>query len=385
VARSLLRDRTAHEADRVGYAELFFDLVFVFAVTQLSHVLLHDLTLAGVGHALMLFMGVWWVWVFTIWCTNWLDPETSRVRILLFVLMAAGLVLSMAIPRAFADRGLAFATAFVAMQVGRSLFMVYALAGHSRTNQVNFLRIAIWLAASGVFWLLGGLAEGSARTGLWIAALTIEYLGPASFFRVPGLGRSTLEDWDVSGHHIAERCGLFVIIALGESVLITGATFAEMAWTAVPLAAFAVSLVGSIAMWWLYFNIGAERASARASQAEHAGGIARLAYTYIHLPIVAGIIVSAAADELVIAHPGGPLALPVALTITGGPALYLAGLLLFKRATGGMWHLSHLIGLGLMALAAATTGFQAPLSLAATVAAILMIVAVQETFSLRSK
>ena len=384
MSRSLLRDRKGHEADRVGYAELFFDLVFVFAVTQLSHLLLHDLTPAGVGHALMLFMGIWWVWVFTIWCTNWLDPETARVRILLFVLMAAGLVLSMAIPRAFADRGLAFAMTFVAMQVGRSLFMVHALAGHSRSNQVNFVRIAIWLAASGVFWLLGGLADGSARTGLWIAALTIEYLGPASFFRVPGLGRSTLEDWDVSGHHIAERCGLFVIIALGESVLITGATFAEMAWTAVPLAAFAVSLIGSIAMWWLYFNIGAERASVRASQAEHAGGIARLAYTYIHLPIVAGIIVSAAADELVIAHPAGHLTLPVALTLVGGPALYLAGLLLFKRATGGLWHLSHLIGLALMALAAATTAFQTPLTLAATVAAILMIVAVQETLSLRS-
>lgn len=382
--RSLLRERGNYESDRVGYAELFFDLVFVFAVTQLSHALLHNLTLGGAGQALILFMGIWWVWIFTTWCTNWLDPQRTAVRLMLFAMMAAGLILSMSIPQAFGNRGLTFAIAFAAMQIGRSLFMVRALAGKNPGNHANFIRISIWLTCSGLFWIMGGLFE-DARVACWIVALIIEYLGPASFFRVPGFGRSNLEDWDVAGHHIAERCGLFVIIALGESILITGATIADMEWTAGPLAAFAIALTGSIAMWWIYFNVGAERASGKMANTDHAGGLARLAYTYIHLPIVGGIIVSAAADELSIAHPAGHLAISTALVIIVGPSLYLGGVLLFKRATGGLWHLSHLIGLALMALSSLTISRQTPLSLAATISAILVIVAVQETLSLREE
>ena len=145
------------------------------------------------------------------------------------------------------------------MQVGRSLFMVWALKGHSPGNYRNFQRIVCWLALSAVFWIAGAFAQGDMRFALWAVALVIEYVAPSLGFWTPGLGASTTSDWDVEGGHLAERCGLFVIIALGESVLVTGATFAKLPWTPVTVASFLVAFVGSVAMWWIYFNIGAER------------------------------------------------------------------------------------------------------------------------------
>ena len=232
-------------------------------------------------------MAVWWVWIYTTWVTNWLDPDKTPVRLMLFALMLAGLVLSTSIPEAFGGKALAFAGAYVFMQLGRSLFMLWALRGHSAGNYRNFQRINSWLALSAVFWIAGAFAEGEARLGLWIAALAIEYVAPSLGFWTPGLGRSTTADWDVEGGHLAERCGLFIIIALGESVLVTGATFAKLPWSPATVAAFATAFVGSAAMWWIYFNIGAERGSQRISQSERSGpaGAARL---HLHAPAAGG-------------------------------------------------------------------------------------------------
>src|SRR5262245_59058299 len=298
---NLLRVRAGHS--RVTYVELFFDLVFVFAVTQLSHFLLEHFDLAGLAHTTLLLMAVWWVWIYTAWATNWLDPQTTPVRIMLFALMLAGLVLSTSIPQAFGSRGLTFAAAYVAMQVGRCLFMLWSLRHHHARNFRNFQRIMAWLAFAAVFWIAGGLAQQDIRVALWCVALAIEYAAAPAGFWTPVLGRSTTADWDIEGSHIAERCGLFVIIALGESILVTGATFGRMDWTPMVVGAFAVAFLGSVAMWWIYFNIGAERGSEQIAHSDDPGRLGRLAYTYIHLLLVAGIIVSAAADELVLAHP----------------------------------------------------------------------------------
>jgi len=346
----LLRVRREHEHSRVTYVELFFDLVFVFAITQLSHNLLEHLSLGGLLQTTLLLMAVWWVWIYTSWVTNWLDPEKTPVRLLLFALMLASLVLSTSIPQAFGSKGLAFAGAYVFMQVGRSLFMVWALKGHSPGNYHNFQRIACWLALSGLFWIAGAFAQGDMRFALWAVALVIEYVGPSLGFRTPGLGASTTSDWDVDGGHLAERCALFVIIALGESVLVTGATFAKLPWTPVTVASVLVAFVGSVSMWWIYFNIGAERGSRHISASDDPGSVARLAYTYVHLLLVAGIIVVAVGDELVLAHPTGHADAKTAAVLIGGPALYLAGNLLFKRVSARHFALSHLVGLGLLAL-----------------------------------
>jgi low temperature requirement protein LtrA len=380
---SLLRPRHAHEHGKVTFVELFFDLVFVFAVTQLSHRLLRNLDLEGALETGLLLLATWWVWIFTAWVTNWLDPERTPVRLLLFALMLAGLVYSTALPEAFGAAAAAFALAYVAMQVGRSLFMLWALrGGASPGNLRNFQRITLWLAAAGLLWIAGAFLA-AARPWLWLAALAVEYAGPASGFRVPGLGRSTVADWTVEGGHLAERCALFVIIALGESILVTGATFGERGWDAAAIGAFLVAFVGSVALWWIYFDTGAERGSRRIAADATPGRLARVAYTYCHLPIIAGIIVGAAADELLQAHPLGHAEAAVSACLLGGPALFLLGNILFKGAVAGRLPLSHLVGLALLAILAFLAGDLAPLWLGGAATAVLLLVAGWETCSLR--
>ena len=380
--RNVLRPRSGHEDSRVTFVELFFDLVFVFAVTQLSHLLLAHLSALGVVQTTLLLMAVWWVWIFTSWVTNWLDPDQAPVRLMLFVLMLAGLVLSTSLPQAFETSGLAFAAAYVFMQVGRSLFMLWALGRDRPGSRRNFQRITLWLALAGVLWIAGGLAGQDARLGLWAGALFVEYLSPSVGFWVPGLGRSRTADWDIEGGHIAERCGLFIIIALGESVLVTGATFGALGWAPVTTAAFLAAFVGSVAMWWIYFDIGAGRGSRLIASSADPGRLARLAYTYIHLPIVAGIIVAAVGDELVLAHPTGHGSPATTAAILGGPALYLAGNLLFKRATAERLPLSHLGGLVLLALLIPLAGLASPLAIATAATLVLVLVAAWEWRSL---
>lgn len=376
----LLRTRTGHEA-RVGTVELFYDLVFVFAITQLSHGLLAHPTPLGLAETLILFLSVWWTWIFTCWVTNWLDPERWPVRLLLFALMGCGLMLTMAIPQAWGDRGLVFGAAVATMQVGRSLFMLGALWRRNPANFVNFMRITVWLCCSGALWIAGGLADGHVRFPFWIGALLIEYAGPAAGFLVPGLGRSSTADWDVEGGHMAERCGLFIIIALGESILITGATMAEMPWTVPALLAFASAFLSSVAMWWLYFNIGAQRAGHMIAHHDDPGRVARLAYTYAPIPIVAGIIVSAASDEMLLAHPAGHITVAAWATTIGGVALFLLGNIAFKRATWRNMPFSHLVGFGLLA-ALALLPIHDGYVLGLGAALVLVIVAIWETRSL---
>jgi low temperature requirement protein LtrA len=322
------------------------------------------------------------VWIYTAWATNWVDPQRTPVRLMLFALMLAGLVLSTSIPQAFGSRGLAFAAAYAAMQVGRCLFMLWSLRRHHANNFRNFQRITAWLALGAVFWIAGGLAEGGTRLALWGVALLVEYMSPAVGFWTPRLGRSATTDWDIEGSHMAERCGLFVIIALGESILVTGATFSKMAWAPMAVAAFAVAFVGTVAMWWIYFNIGAERGSEQIAHSQDPGRLGRLAYTYIHLLPVAGIIVSAAADELVLAHPDGHVDVKTAATVLGGPVLFLLGNLLFKRTQIRRTGLSHMVGLALLAALAPLAPYASPLPFAAAATLVLVVVAVWETRSL---
>ncbi len=201
--RVLVPDRHA----RVTNAELFFDLVFVFAVTQLSHTLLHHFTPLGVVQVTVLFLAVWWVWVYTTWVTNWLDPDQAPVRILLFLLMLGGLVLSTTIPKAFEERGLWFAIAYASMQVGRTAFWLLATPKHRTPVRHNAIRILAWLCLSALFWILGGLADGEKRLYFWIAALAIEYVSAAARFWTPGLGFSSIEAWAVEGGHMRFRLG----------------------------------------------------------------------------------------------------------------------------------------------------------------------------------
>jgi low temperature requirement protein LtrA len=378
-----LRARDGHQHSRVTFVELFFDLVFVFAVTQLSHGLLEQLTPLGALQTALLMLAVWWAWIDTAWITNWLDPEKSAVRLMLFALMLAGLVLSASIPKAFEDRALAFALAYALMQLGRSGFMLWALKRHDAGNYRNFIRIALWQAAAALLWIVGAFAAGSNRLGLWALAVGIESVAPVFGFHVPGLGRSITTEWNVEGAHMAERCALFVIIALGESILIIGATFAGLTWTAEHVGAFLVAFTGSVALWVIYFNIGAERSSRLIASSDDPGRMARSGYTYIHILIVAGIIVAAVGDELALHHPDAGMDVKTAMVLIGGPALYLLGNALFKRLSAPNLPLSHLVGLGLLALLIPAAAVATPLLLSAATTAVLIVVAAWEAISLQ--
>jgi low temperature requirement protein LtrA len=355
--RNWLRAKGSAGSSKVSFLELFFDLVFVFSISQLSHALSAHYTLLGAAEAALMTFAVWWVWIFTAWVTNWLDPEKMPVRGMLVVLMLLGLVLSASIPEAFGDKGLLFAAAYVLMQVGRSLFTLYAMKDAGRSNYLNFIRITAWLAVSGIFWITGGFLEHEARLVAWVIALLIEYAGPASGFFVPGLGKSTAADWDVSGAHMAERCALFIIICLGEAILVSGRTFSELPFSGLTTVVFVTGFVGTVAMWWLYFRFGHQRAAHRIEHDETPGSLARQAFTYAHIPILAGIIVHAVAVEFMFSHPHETGDLGVMAAILGGSGLFLAGNLWFKGATTGQPPLSHIAGLVILVLLA----FLAPL------------------------
>lgn len=325
------------DTERGGPAplELFYDLVFVFAVTQVSHLLLERLTWTGVGQAALVLLAVWWSWNFTTWTTNELDPESNPVRLLLIALMLASLLMAIAIPDAFGDHGLLFAGAYVTIQVGRHLFVTFAGASPGTPERERAARILVWFLGAGLFWVAGGLAHDATRVVLWIAAIGLDYAAPLALFPLPGRRRLSGTTWQLVTGHFAERFGLFVIIALGETIVLTGATMADLGLTLPTVGAFSVAFLGTAALWWLYFTSTRELAAQALARSPAQTTLARDAYTYGHVPLVAAIILSAVGDELVIGHATAVLTPGQVAVTVAGPALYLlAQAALRLRATG---------------------------------------------------
>jgi len=373
-----LERRRAGEEQRATSLELFFDLVFVFAITQVSHILLDDLTWRGAGRALLALLVVWCAWNYTAWVTNELDPDAVAVRLLLLALMLASLLLAVAIPGAFGAHALLFAVSYVAIQVGRHTFLTFAAADRGTLERERAGRILAWFVASGVLWLAGALAGSGARPALWIAALAVDYVAPLCFYWVPGRPRLQASTWEVSTAHFAERFQLFVIIALGETIVITGATTARLELDASRLTALALAFAGSAALWWLYFDYVARIAERRLELAEDRTKLARDGYTYLHAVLVAGVVLTAVGDELVIAHPTDRLTHAELLAVVSGPALYLLGHALFRLRMAGSLSTKRLLGAA-GCMAAALVGLVTPaLVVAAVVVAVLVAVIVAE-------
>lgn len=342
--------RSRGDTARVLNEELFFDLVYVFAVTQLSHYLLDHLTVLGALQTLLMWFAVWLGWQYTAWVTNWFNPGALPIRSALFAIMLVALVMAAALPQAFGERGLVFAGCYAAIQVGRTLWVLTAL-GRGHALQANFRRILAWTLVTASLWIAGGLAvDAQHRLLFWAAAVVLEYVAPMFGFAFPGLGRSDTSEWTIDGGHLAERCQLFVIVALGESILASGVALAQEAqWHAADLVRFLVTFVGSLAMWWMYFDTSSQQA---AHKIEHSNDPGRIGahFHYTHVILVAGIIVSAVADELVIGHGPHHVEPKYLAVLLGGPAIYLLGNALFKRVVYGRLPLSHLVGLAALAL-----------------------------------
>ena len=351
----VLRHGTDEDSSRVGYVELFFDLVFVFAITQLSHTLIHQTDATHLLRVLVLAWAVWWLWIDNTWVTNWLDPERAPVRVMLVLTMALGLLMSSAIPEAFGDRALLFAIPYVAIQVGRSAFTTLAMGRHWTDNAVNFLRITTWLTASGVLWVTGAVVDEHTRTVLWVLAALLDVASPRAMFWVPGLGPSDAHTWTVRSAHMAERVSLFVIISLGESIVVTGASFSELPVDALTVLAFLAAFTSTVLMWLLFFDRSERSATRFFSRQAETGMVAQTAYTYVPYLLVVGIVLTAVGDGLVLAGADAHDAWTAAV-VCGSAAVYLVGNLLFRRATGGGWSVPHLVG---AVAAVALVGLQA--------------------------
>jgi low temperature requirement protein LtrA len=357
--------------------ELFFDLVYVFAVTQLSHQILGDLTVAGVARAAFLLLIVWWAWIYTTWMANWFDPTSPAVRAVLTGVMLGSLLMAAALPEAFGERALLFAASYVALQVGRNAAAAWLLHRRHRLRGV-FERLVVWSAASGVLWLAGATLDSDQRLLLWIPALALELAAPAAGYWLPGRGRAATADYDIEGGHFAERCQVFILIALGESIVVTGATASAAGLTSTVVLCLVVAFVETAALWSLYFGATAEHARITMSTCDNPGRLARDAYTYLHLPIIAGIIATAVASDLLIAAPlDAPHGVALAM-ILGGPALYLVGESLFRWRMAGVLNTRRVAVAVLLILLVPLGSHVAALPLSIIVAVLLTVLAVSE-------
>jgi len=249
-------------------------------------------------------------------------------------LMLLGLIMAVAIPEAFGDRALLFAGAYVAIQLTRQSFLTFVAGQPGSLERRRASHILAWFALAAVFWLAGAVDE-QLRPPLWLIALGIDYAGPLFSFRLPGR-RISAEAWQVEPSHLSERFQLFVIIALGESIVVTGATTSALPLDASRLLALAIAFLMTAALWWLYFRAVAQRVRSLLVGSEgNRTLVARDVYTYLHVVLVAGIVVSAVGDELVIAHPGHELATAELVALIAGPVLYLVAQGLMRlRARG---------------------------------------------------
>ncbi|MCO5316522.1 MAG: low temperature requirement protein A [Solirubrobacterales bacterium] len=303
--------------------ELFFDLVFVFAVTQVSHLLIDDLTWTGALHATIAFLVVWWAWQYTVWMTNELDPDVVQVRLLLILLMLGSLFLAVAIPDAFGDRGLLFAGAYVFIQVARQSYLTFVPTTAGSTERKRSAHILAWFLISGLFWILGATLDGDARVAVWLLALAVDFGAPRIAYRLPFVRPVTLDDWAVGSGHFSERFQAFTIIALGETVVLTGATASGLDLTPGVVSAMVAAFVGTVALWWLYFNTVSTVFADLLEHADTRTAVARDLFTYGHIPIVAGIILCAVGNDLAIHQGGDTVGIALTTVLVAGPVLYL--------------------------------------------------------------
>jgi low temperature requirement protein LtrA len=350
--------RLPHEERRVTSAELFFDLVFVFVVTQLASRLVHELTLGGAVRTGLLLLAAWWAWVYTAWATNWFDAGTLVVRAVLMVALVAGLLGAISIPEAFGDRALLLVAGYIGIQVLRGIFVVIAMHPSDPLYR-PVVRILGWTLAVAPLWVAGLLVDDNARVAVWGAALALDYAGPLFGHWLPGLGRTQPNEWHLEPSHFVERLELFLIIALGESIVAAGATTSSLEPTLIRLTAMLVSVLITAAFWWLYFDFHAGRTLERLRMAGDERGRLGRDLSYLYVLLVAGIIVAAVGNELVIAHPGQQRHGAELVAIAAGPILYLLGSVALKiRVLGVQW--TRRFGAALVIGVATALGAQLP-------------------------
>ncbi|MEI5584401.1 low temperature requirement protein A, partial [Agromyces sp. CCNWLW208] len=252
----VLRPTDTEAGQRVTYVELFFDLVFVFGLTQLGAYLYENQSPLGALEGVIMVCALWWAWVSTTWVTNWLDPVKLPVRLAVIALAFVAFVMSTGIAEAFGDRAWTFALAYVVLKLGRAVFMVWATGRHDEQVSHDFGNVLVWALPGAGLWIAGALLPLPLQLPFWGAALALELTGSILGYPVPGRGRMEIGRWDVSGAHLAERTALFVLIALGEGLLVTGFEFVGEESSPERVIAVVGAFASAAACWWIYFDHG---------------------------------------------------------------------------------------------------------------------------------
>ncbi|SCL22051.1 Low temperature requirement protein LtrA [Micromonospora rhizosphaerae] len=359
---------------RATFLELFFDVAFVFALTRVSNRLVQDFTverrtfLPEAGQTLLLLLALWFVWSLTTWTTSRYNPEQPVLQLVVAGSMFGGMVMAVSLPEAFDTRGLSFALGYVAVQVGRPLVITVVMRHHRERHIAR--RNLVWAAVSAVPWIAGGLVQDEARGVLWTVAVIIDYGAGRLGWPLPGRGRSPASSWTVTGEHLAERFQQFIIIALGEMILISGFTFSGSEFDGAQWVAFAITFATTALLWRIYFYRAGTVLADAVAASPRPGRLAESA-TYTHLTMVGGIVASAVGYELVIAHPGGHTDPAWLWVIIGGPALFVLGRTRFEYEVFGRVSRSRLIGLAVLVAIVPLVAGLPPLAVAAATSAVV--------------
>jgi low temperature requirement protein LtrA len=309
-------EQHAERQQRVTPLELFFDLVFVFAFTQVTTLLSADPTWAGLAHGLLILAALWWAWAAYAWLTNTIDPDEGAVWGAMLVAIGAMFVAALAVPDAFGRHGVVFGVAFLIVNVMH--LTLYALGAHGDRDLLSaILRTAPSSLAGATLILAAGFVEGELRSLLWLAALLVSFLGPLLV---------SMSGWRVQPMHFVERHGLIVIIAIGESLVAIGLGADVTGLSAGVIVAALLGLTVATSFWLAYFDFFPIRGEQLLADLRGAQRIAfaRDAYTYLHLPMVAGIVLFAFAMKTTLADVSEELDTIAALALCAGPALYLS-------------------------------------------------------------
>ncbi|WP_410813542.1 low temperature requirement protein A [Micromonospora sp. 067-2] len=376
---------------RATFLELFFDLVYVFALTRISTRAFEDLThepgrvhgwaaVTASGKTLLLLLALWALWQGTAWTTSRYDPHMAPLQTVVLTALVCSMVMGVAIPRAFSQTGLMFAVGYVVAQVSRPLVLSIALGAHPYRRLK--VRMAVVFAVSGVFWIAGALLPTNAKVTLWAAALTIEYVAARCGWPVPGLGRSTVSKWEIAGEHLAERYQQFFLVALGETILVAGFAYSKGPYEWGHASAFALALATSIVLWRIYVQRAGQILGEAVMMARHPANIGRSAAD-THLLMVVGLAATAVGYELLIDHPLERLPGSWLTMVVGGPALFLAGRARFEYEVFGRVSPSRWIAILVLAAAAVPLLFLPGLAASAVGVLVLIAVAVVDAWRAR--
>lgn len=340
------------ESDEVSSLELFFDLVFVFAISQFSQLLLADRSAFGAARALVLFVAVYNVWLATTWSACLHDTRQRAMQVLLLFVMVAGLFMNATIGGAFEKTPLLFVALYLTTNVVREIWLV-ARTDSARMRD-HYKRMTIWHLIGGVFWIAGAFAPSPYRLALWAAGASLDLTGNILAHPLPGWRMSTGR-LEAPFGRLLERARLFFLIALGETLLTTGTAIAAHADEPLSLLAGLTAAGVSIALWWAYFDTRDGHVAAALEAADNPTQTAIWTYNGLFV-VVAALICIAVANEIVIAHPLGHADLPTILMMYGGPILYLATHAWHSWRAVGKVLRSRLIAVG----ALVALGFVAP-------------------------